>query len=134
MLSTSSKSAPRKPERKVSSQQKNQNYENVFVGVYRGNFASPSVSVVDTSDVMDNESSTSDPFMEPDDSQGKMEPILDENRINYEEQCDKALESHTSVRYENNCDVIDNKRGSDVSDKKTSNGSLDISISVNSPV
>ncbi|XP_069120876.1 uncharacterized protein [Argopecten irradians] len=98
VISNSSKSAPKKPIRHSpsthSNKQKNvQNYENVFIGVYRGNFASPSVSAADTSDAMDNVSSASDPFLDPKEDKDA------QNRLNYyEEQCDKALERHISVR------------------------------------
>ncbi|XP_033730473.1 uncharacterized protein LOC117319868 [Pecten maximus] len=134
--SASSKSAPKKPIRHSpsthSTQQKTvQNYENVFIGVYRGQFASPSVSVAETSDVMDNVSSASDPFIDP---KGEVDTSNKENRISYEEQCDKALERHISVRYENNNDQFDDNRGSNVSENHRSKGSVEISISVNSRV
>ncbi|XP_060065988.1 uncharacterized protein LOC132546291 [Ylistrum balloti] len=140
-VSNSSKSAPKKPIRSCpstrSNQQKNvQNYENVFIGVYRGNFASPSVSVVDASDVVDNVSSASDPFIDPNEENAISH--TNGNRLSYEEQCDKALERHISVRYENNNDqfddVIINKHENNSSEKHRSKGSLEISISVNSRV
>ncbi|OWF52243.1 uncharacterized protein LOC110448015 [Mizuhopecten yessoensis] len=140
-VSTSSKSAPKKPIRHSpsthSNKQKNvQNYENVFVGVYRGNFASPSVSQIDSADVLDNESSASDPFIDP--KEENVNSHMDNNRTSYEEQCDNVLERHISVRYENNNDQFDdvvvNKRESSVNDKYRSKGSVEISINVNSRV